>query len=301
MRGRASVMSVKKQAGLVEREESDAQAQGGENMVIDVHHHLPADWEGYVERLRVEAGRLGIDRVVVCTSGTPGQASNEQMAEAVKAHADFLLGLGHIRLGEDSPREVEHIKAAGLHGIKLIRPRIRYDDDEAMEIYARAAAHKLPILFHLGIIARSPWDGAMDVSMARMRPVYLDRIARRFPDLPLIGAHFGNPWYEEAAELARMHPNVYFDLTGSTLKKKGAEFFRQLLWWAEDELYGRMGEKTPWQKILFGTDVSIDLMEDVMNDYRQLMDGLGLGEAERALIWGGNAAQIFGLEEEDAK
>ncbi|MBC7286732.1 MAG: amidohydrolase family protein [Armatimonadetes bacterium] len=264
-------------------------------MVIDVHHHLPAEWEPYVERLRAEAQRIGIDRVVVCTTGVPGQATNEQVAEAVRAHPDFLLGLGHLRLGEDSPREVEHIKSAGLHGLKLIRPRVRYDDDEAMEIYARAAAHKMPILFHLGIVARSGADAAMDVSIARMRPVYLDRIARRFPDLPLIGAHFGNPWYEEAAELARMHPNVYFDLTGSTLKKKKPDFFRELLWWADDPLYGRMGDKTPWQKILFGTDVGPDLMEDVMNDYQKLMDGLGLDDANRQLIWGGNAAQVFGI------
>lgn len=266
-------------------------------MVIDVHHHLPADWEGYVERLRDECRRLGIDRVVVCSSGTPGQASNEQLAEAVRAHPDFLLGLGHVRLGEDSPRVVEEIKAAGLHGLKLIRPRMPYDADEAMEIYHRASAHGMPILFHLGIIARSPWDGAMDVSMARMRPVHLDRIARRFPELPIIGAHFGNPWYEEAAELARMHPNVYFDLTGSTLKKKGPEFFRELLWWAEDELYGRMGDKTPWEKIVFGTDVAIELMEDVMNDYRRLMDGLGLTQEQRELIWGRTAAAIFGIED----
>jgi predicted TIM-barrel fold metal-dependent hydrolase len=128
-----------------------------------------------------------------------------------------------------------------------------------------------------------------------MRPAYLDRIARHFPQLPLIGAHFGNPWYEEAAELARMHPNVYFDLTGSTLKKKRPQFFKELLWWAEDELYGKMGDKTPWEKILFGTDVSIELMGDVMNDYRILMDGLGLIEEQRQLIWGGTAAKLFGL------
>ncbi len=265
-------------------------------MVIDVHHHLPADWEPYMERLREECRCLGIHRVVLCTSGTPGQATNEQLAEAVKAHSDFALGLGFFALGVDSPREVDHIKAAGLHGLKIIRPRCRYDADEAMEVYARAAACGMPILFHLGIIARSPWDAALDVSMARMRPVYLDRIARHFPNLPIIGAHFGNPWYEEAAELARMHPNVYFDLTGSTLKKKGPEFFKELLWWADDPLYGRMGEKTPWEKLLFGTDVSIDLMQDVVNDYRKLMDGLGLSEEDRQRIWGGNAAAIFGLQ-----
>jgi predicted TIM-barrel fold metal-dependent hydrolase len=264
-------------------------------VVIDVHNHLPADWKPYVDRLRAEAAKLGIDRVVVCTTGTPGSATNEQVAEAVAANPDFLLGLGHIRLGEEGPRVVDHIKCAGLHGIKLIRPRVRYDDDAAMEIYLRAAAYGMPILFHLGIVARSPHDAAMDVSIARMRPAYLDRIARHFPQLPLIGAHFGNPWYEEAAELARMHPNVYFDLTGSTLKKKRPQFFKELLWWAEDELYGKMGDKTPWEKILFGTDVSIELMGDVMNDYRILMDGLGLIEEQRQLIWGGTAAKLFGL------
>jgi hypothetical protein len=59
--------------------------------------------------------------------------------------------------------------------------------------------------------------------------MYLDTLAREFPDLTLVGAHLGNPWYDEAAEAARWNPNLYFDMTGSTLVKKGANlaFFRQ--------------------------------------------------------------------------
>ncbi len=264
-------------------------------MVIDVHHHLPADWQPYVARLRAEGARLGLDRVVVCSSGTPGQATSEHLAAAVEANPGFLLGLAYVPLGEEGVAEVDRARELGLQGLKVIRPRMRYDDDAAMEVYSRAALYGMPVLFHLGIVARSPYDAGMDVSMARMRPVYLDRIARRFPQLCILGAHFGNPWYEEAAELARMHPNVYFDLTGSTLKKKRPEYFQELLWWAEDEQYGRMGGKTPWQKLLFGTDVGPELMEDVKRDYQALMDGLGLAEAERAMIWGGTAAAIFGL------
>ncbi|MGD9519408.1 MAG: amidohydrolase family protein [Armatimonadota bacterium] len=264
-------------------------------MVIDVHNHLPRDWKPYVSQLRAECERLGIDRVVLCTTGGPGQVSNEELASAVAANPDFLLGLGHLRLGDHGPEQVDAIRDLGLHGLKLIRPRLRYDDDEAMEIYSRAALCDMPILFHLGIVARSPLDAAMDVSIARMRPVYLDRIARRFPELKIIGAHLGNPWYEESAELARMHPNMYFDLTGSTLKKKRPAFFKELLWWAEDEQYGRMGGKTPWEKIVFGTDVDLALMEDVMKDYQILMDGLGLAEQDRRLIWGDTAAAIFRL------
>ena len=38
--------------------------------------------------------------------------------------------------------------------------------------------------------------------MARMCPSYLHTIARAFPNLIIQGAHLGNPWYDEAAEVA---------------------------------------------------------------------------------------------------
>jgi len=267
-------------------------------MIIDCHHHIPArDPEGYVERLRTECKRLGIARVVVMSAGPPHWASNEKIAELQHAHPDFLIGLGYLQLGAASVQDVDRIYEMGLRGLKFIWPLRNYDDDAFLPIYDRAAALGLPALFHLGIVAREPQQHLKDVSMARMRPVFLDRLARRLPQWKIIGAHFGNPWYEEAAELARMHPNVFFDLTGSTLKKKAPAFFAELLWWGENEQYGRMGDNHPYEKIVFGTDVSIELMEDVMNDYRRLMDALNMSEHFRALIMGGTAAIIFGLTE----
>ena len=85
-------------------------------MIIDAHHHLPADWEPYVEKLRVECERLGIDRVAAAALHGPPYAGNEQLAEAIRQHPDFLLGWGFVRLGEDSPRAVDHLKAAGCRG-----------------------------------------------------------------------------------------------------------------------------------------------------------------------------------------
>src|SRR5256884_9714025 len=55
-----------------------------------------------------------------------------------------------------------------------------------------------------------------------MRPIHLEEIARRFPKITVLGAHCGNPEYEWAAEVARWNPNVYFDLSGSSLTKKHA-------------------------------------------------------------------------------
>src|SRR5437879_13343318 len=57
-----------------------------------------------------------------------------------------------------------------------------------------------------------------------MRPIHLEEIARRFPKITLVGAHCGNPEYEWAAEIARWNPNVFFDLSGSTLAKMQGRF-----------------------------------------------------------------------------
>jgi predicted TIM-barrel fold metal-dependent hydrolase len=263
-------------------------------MVIDIHHHISRDWREFMPKLRDKCAELGIDMVALCTTCT----ENLQLYEAMQVHGDFMLALGNVALGEEGPRAVDELHSRGFHGLKLIRPIVDYDDDVCMPVYERAAMYNMPILFHLGIIAADRTaDPLRDVSMNRMRPVHLDRIARKFPTLQLIGAHLGNPWYEEAAEIARMHPNVFFDLTGSTMKKKSPAFLDELFWWHKNEQYGRMGDNHPYDKIVFGTDVGLDMLEDVMNDYRAFMDHVDMDEERRAAIWGGTAAKIFGLEE----
>ena len=69
----------------------------------------------------------------------------------------------------------------------------------------------MPVLFHTGVRQTG--------SFALLCPVYLATIAANDPKLNVIGAHFGNPWYDEAAESARRDKNLYFDLTGSSLIK----------------------------------------------------------------------------------
>ena len=81
-----------------------------------------------------------------------------------------------------------------------------------------------------------------------------------------------------------------------SLKKKQPAFIDELLWWGKDQQYGRMGNNHPYQKILFGTDVGTDLMEDVLGDYRRVLDHIGMGDDFRALVMGGTAARVFGLE-----
>ena len=67
-----------------------------------------------------------------------------------------------------------------------------------------------------------------------MRVTTLDNIARRFPKLTIIAAHLGNPDYAWAAEIGRWNPNLYFDLSGSTLIKlqENYQIFKSIFWWS---------------------------------------------------------------------
>jgi len=258
-------------------------------MVIDSHVHFSPK-EDFLKRLLNECDRLGIDKV--CLIGKQGD-----IVKAQKEAPDRILGLVWIRLGYDSTDIVEAVKAQGMNGLKIINPAYNYDDERAFPIYEKAVDVDVPILFHLGIVARN--DAAEDIRdrhSNRMRPIYLDYIARIFPTLKIIGAHLGNPWYEEASMTGRWNSNIWYDLSGSTLKKKTPEFIRSLLWWDKPgHPYKAHGGKHPYDKIVFGTDVAVEWMADVMNDYKKLLDVLEAPDEYRRKIFGLTAAEIFGI------
>jgi predicted TIM-barrel fold metal-dependent hydrolase len=266
-------------------------------MRIDAHvHYSPED--GYIERLLEEERRLGFDKI--CLNGADWMEhrdANDAVAAAVAKHPDTIIGFAYFRLGEWDAERVRELHARGFRGLKFIRPRANYDDKAFYPVYESAAELGLVCLFHTGIVARTPLDREFDVNNDRHRPVYLDTIARTFPALNVIGAHLGNPWYEEAGMACRWNPNLYFDLSGSSLKKNPPEFFGSLLWWSETGQYRDPEGRHPWHKIVFGSDTEIENIEDVVNDYQRTMTMLGLRPDLQHAVFGNTMARLLGLDE----
>jgi predicted TIM-barrel fold metal-dependent hydrolase len=264
-------------------------------MRIDAHvHYSPED--GFLDRLIAEEKRLGFDKV--CLNGavwSDWEDGNEGVARALAKYPDVVVGFGFFPLGERGPDYVRALHERRFLGLKFIRPPRPYDDKEFYPVYETAAELGLVCLFHTGIVARTPQDRARDVNNERHRAIYLDTIARAFPQLNIIGAHFGNPWYEEAAMACRWNPNLYFDLSGSSLKAKSPEFFHSLLWWTETSQYRDPEGRHAWAKIIFGSDVEIGLIEDVMNDFQRTMDAIGLRPDLQEQVFGNTVAQLLGL------
>ncbi|NPV08394.1 MAG: amidohydrolase family protein [Anaerolineae bacterium] len=251
--------------------------------LVDAHAHLEAEPD-YPESLLRTCDRLGIERV--CLSGLGpafDMAGNEQVRQAVQAHPDRFIGFRYLRLGQHRPQDVDLAVEEGFRGLKFTIPLRSYDDEAYFPVYERAQAYSLPCLFHCGIVTTRHYLGG--VSSARMRPVHLDTIAHEFPQLSLICAHLGMPWYEEAAAVARILPNVYVDLSGSPRGwrvQKDIEFFRSLFYWPE-----------AWRKVLWGSDVHYTDLEAALRRDRALVEAVDLPQDQRDAYFGGTLLSLL--------
>lgn len=268
--------------------------------VIDMHHHLGTDPE-YADKLAAICQRLNVVKVCIMAlegwGPRGGFAGNDAVERAFSRYPDLICGFGHVRPDVEGPEKVQELKDRGFTGLKFMTPRKQYNDESYFPVYEKAEALGMPGLFHLGIVARhiSGHDVRIDCNL--MQPIYLDSIARTFPDWTIIGAHLGNPWYEEATMTARWNPNVFFDLSGSTLKKKRPEFLGELLWWDSTTRYGSPDGSNAWEKIVFGSDVEYYEIKDVLHDYEVLMKANQLRPDLRYAVRYATAARILGLED----
>src|SRR5262249_9757130 len=57
--------------------------------------------------------------------------------------------------------------------------------------------------------------GALDVA----NPILLDKVAISYPNMRIIVAHVGQPWYAETIVLMWKHPKVYADISARTARR----------------------------------------------------------------------------------
>lgn len=264
-------------------------------LIIDVHHHYsdvqryPAYAPDFPARLIQAMDRNGWAWTLLNGLGEKWHnRGNCEVFQAVARYPDRLAAIGYVDVDRDPPARVDELKQQGARGLKIIGTLLRYDHDTYLPFYERAAAHALPILFHTGFLGGDLAAMPRDESSDRYRPMTLDRIARLFPELPLIAAHLGTlTWYQEALAVMN-HPNVYGDTSGGP-GDAPATFYRLPL-----------NDRIPWDKMLFGTDSLPDDGPIPFQNLSRLLDELAIPTETKQLIFGGNAARIFQLPVETA-
>lgn len=263
--------------------------------LIDVHQHFDGE-PGVLQQMLIKLQAAdGIGFLLVTQKGFP------EAAKFIREHPDRFIGFGDIKL--DAPnvlQQIDQFHEAGFRGLgEITSAEKNYDDPSYWPIYDRAAKYHMILLFHTGTVIRRNPDKPENVSFDRMRATRLDLIARHWPQTIVIGAHLGNPDYAEAAEVARWNPNLYFDLSGSTLIKMSGNhgFFRSIFWWS-----GVVSPHTPpggpdaFQKIVFGSDIfrgQLGEFDAAQNRYREMLDACRVPRDVQAMIFSGTMWHIL--------
>jgi len=231
-----------------------ALAQSHPPKIIDVHFHYNGE-PGVLEKQLVKLN--AIDGMAFLLTTPKGFA---QATKFIHQYPNRFIGFGDIKLDDPNVlQQIDRFHAAGYRGLGEISSTLKnYDDRSYWPIYDRANRYHMILLFHTGIVNRVHPEQPADISFDRIRVTRLDLIARHWPGLIIIGAHMGNPDYAEAGEIGRWNPNLYFDLSGTSLikKKDDYRFFNSIFWWS-----GVVSPHTPsngtsaFEKLVFGSDV----------------------------------------------
>ncbi|OGV65496.1 MAG: hypothetical protein A3K19_10440 [Lentisphaerae bacterium RIFOXYB12_FULL_65_16] len=254
--------------------------------IIDAHAHL-LDERGYIDGLLCAMDACGIERCCISGLGALfGFADDTAVRGAFRQHPDRFIGAVYIQPGPDTPDKIDRARQDGFRMVKVTLPWSAYDDSAHYPLWARAEALGLPVLFHTGVVTTRVEAPQERISSWNMHPMRLEPISRAFPKLKIIVAHLGIHWNDDAAELARMRPNVYVDLTGEPggwRARVDAVGVEKWLWWPG-----------AFDKVLFGTDVHYTKIARAVREDTERMDRLRLPAATREKVFAGNILNLLG-------
>lgn len=271
-------------------------------MHLDLHAHCNTDDR---ELIRKYVDNSVQNETMVALSGglhygAHDYVANEGVVKICQEFSEVLVPMAKIDLWDTPPDPAEARRYAdmGVKGFKFIYPYYEYDHESYLPLYEEIEKLGLPVLFHTGAYAPNPADMKYRRPMLKnMMPINLDCIARSFQKLPIVMAHMGTACFRDlAANLVKMHKNLYFDLAGC-----GA--FLDIDAWQLSEmmrspLLPGAGPQAGICKLVFGSDSYISagyIQCQALNAYQELLFRCQMNAKNTHDILGGTAAGWMGI------
>ena len=226
---------------------------------------------GTTKTLLEKGKSAGISKFVIhscATKASQVRSINEFIKAEFDSHEEFIGFMTmHQELSEEEIfHEVDWAIENGFKGVKLHPDFQKFNiDDESAEKFYRAVNNKLPILFHVG-------DDRYDFSS----PIRLVKMAKKYPKVNFIAAHFGGYRCWDMVDCYSGLENVYFD-TCSSLAFIGEEKAKKLI------------DKLGVDKFFFATDYPMwDAKEEL-----ERFNKIPLTDGEREKIFSLNVKKLL--------
>jgi len=280
-------------------------------LLVDAHVHvarlptLSADWQGWVTTfgggipmaelfdnngepipaaLDAYFAAEGADHVLLFTEHSPkttGIQPIEDVLPLVAYNPARFHAVANINPHLHYPVKAELARQAGLGAIACkihpVHGGFGPADRMLYPAYSWCEERGMPVIVHCGT---STFSGSVNAFGA---PVLLDPVLRDFPDLTVVLAHGGRGWwYDQAAFLALMRPNVWLEVSGLPPSRL-------------PDYYGKdLARLAP--KMVFGTDwPGVPGVQRNARALEKVLAEAGASPDQVTLALGGSAARIFRL------
>lgn len=183
---------------------------------ISDFYTTPMQHRGLSEALIESGNKIGVERYLVFSTATrleQVESINNFIIDKINTYKEFF-GLGTMFKGyKDFENELKKLKSAGIKGIKLHPDFQKFDinDPELFPIYDTLSELNMFVMTHAG-----------DFRYGYSHPEKIAEVAKKFPKLNIIAAHFGGWSQWDMARDCLKLDNVYFD-TSSTMGFCGLE------------------------------------------------------------------------------
>ena len=194
-----------------------------------------------------ESLKIGVEKVLLLDVA-------DVAFELKEIFKDYVMPAPMVDIDCITPDQVDDFFRCGAVGIKFIAPGKSYGDESYWPLYDAINANQGLAVFHTGYVLTGFFEPGCVlgrnsvIDIIDMRPSSLDRVARKFPDLKILMAHFGNPWWEEAWKMISSHKNIYSDFSGGTAYQRSMDMWSHIF--APD---GKL-DTGAISKLCFGTD-----------------------------------------------
>ena len=207
------------------------------------------------------------------------ESDDETTARAVAKYPDKFVGFAYVdpRRADCMDLLVHAIEDLKLKGVKFgpIYNGVALSDPRLVPVYEYLSKRNIPLTMHMG----TTFARQAPVDMGRA--IHVEPIALKYPDLTMVLAHMGHPWYDDAIVVARKQPNVFLEVS--------ALFYRP---WQYYNMLISAQEYKVTDKIYFGSDFPAARVEESVDGLLGINDQLEgtrlprvSGETMQQILW----------------
>jgi len=206
-----------------------------------------------------------VEKAIIFALGYADSAGIESpdslTAEAVARYPDKFVGFTYVdpRRPDCMDRLVHAVEDLKLKGAKFgpIYNGVALSDPRLEPVYEYLQKHNLPLTMHMGTTY------ARNAPIDMGRAIHVEPVALKYPDLTMVLAHMGHPWYDDAIVVARKQPNVRLEVS--------ALFYRP---WQYYNILISAQEYKVTDKIYFGSDFPAARVEESVDGLLGINDQL---------------------------